>query len=103
MIYVGDGSSDVRVMLHVNQREGFTVAVSESRTITQIARRTVLSDDALSVLIPILEEIVGWNRARIRRFFEAQGLLIQGWDKVQADWLTFRPSTQPNGRAAAEY
>ena len=50
IIYVGDGSSDVHVMLHVNQREGFTVAVSEARNIAQIARRTVLSDNALSVL-----------------------------------------------------
>lgn len=103
VIYVGDGSSDVHVMLHVNQREGFTVAVSEARIITQIARRTVLSDDALSVLVPILEEIAGWNRPRIRSFFEKQGLLIQGWDKVQADWLTFRSSAQPNGRAPAGY
>ena len=103
VIYVGDGSSDVHVMLHVNQREGFTLAVSEARTITQIARRTVLSDDALSVLVPILDEIAGWNRPRIRSFFEEQGLLIQGWDKVQADWLTFRSSAQSNGRAPAGY
>ncbi len=89
VIYVGDGSSDVHVMLHVNQREGFTIAVSESRKIAQIAKRTVLSDDALSVLVPILEEIVGWSRQRIRSFFETQGLLIQGWDKVQTEWLTF--------------
>ena len=103
VIYVGDGSSDVHVMLHVNQREGFTLAVSEARTIAQIARRTVLSDDALSVLVPILEEIAGWNRPRIRSFFEEQGLLIQGWDKVQADWLTFRSSTQTNGRPRAGF
>ncbi|MCL5005329.1 MAG: haloacid dehalogenase-like hydrolase [Acidobacteria bacterium] len=94
VIYVGDGSSDVHVMLHVNQREGFTIAVSESRKIAQIAKRTVLSDDALSVLVPILEGIVGWDRQRIRNFFESQGLLIQGWDKVQTEWLTFRSNGQ---------
>lgn len=103
IIYVGDGSSDVHVMLHVNQREGFTLAVSESRNITQIARRTVLSDDALSVLVPILEEITGWNRPRIRRFFEEQGLLIQGWDKVQADWLTFGSSAHSSGHTRTEH
>lgn len=66
VIYVGDSSSDMRVMFHVNQREGFTVAVLVARTIAQIARRTVLSDDALSVLVSILEESAGWNRPHIR-------------------------------------
>ena len=32
VIYVGDGSSDVHVMLHVNNHGGFTIAVSENRT-----------------------------------------------------------------------
>jgi 2-hydroxy-3-keto-5-methylthiopentenyl-1-phosphate phosphatase len=90
IVYIGDGSSDVHVMLHLNQREGVTVAVSAARNITQIARRTVLSDDALSVLVPILEEILGWRRPQIRGFFEAQGLVIQDWDRAQADWLTIR-------------
>ncbi len=35
------------------------MAVSENKFITQIAARTVLSDDALSVLVPILEDIAG--------------------------------------------
>ena len=48
IVYVGDGSSDVHVMLHVNHRDGFTVAVSETRLVTPIARRTILGDDALS-------------------------------------------------------
>ena len=88
IVYVGDGSSDVHVMLHVNRLDGLTIAVSENRYITQIARRTILSEDALSVLIPILEEIVGWDAARIRSFFDAQGLLLQQWDKVRTDSLT---------------
>jgi len=55
IIYVGDGSSDIHVMLHVNGREGFTVAVSESKHIAQIARRTVLGSNALATLAPVLE------------------------------------------------
>jgi hydroxymethylpyrimidine pyrophosphatase-like HAD family hydrolase len=101
IVYIGDGSSDIHVMLHVNQREGFTVAVSEARSITQIAKRTVLSDDALSVLVPMLEEFAGWGRPQIRDLFEAHGLVIQDWDKVQADWLTIR-STQPAQDAKAD-
>ena len=31
VVYVGDGSSDVHVMLHVNRPEGYTIAVSEAK------------------------------------------------------------------------
>jgi len=92
VVYVGDGSSDIHVMLHVNRRDGFTIAVSESKHVAQIAKRTVLSDNALAVLVPILEQISGWQRPRIRQLFEAYGFLIQDWDRVQTDWITLRPS-----------
>ncbi|MBA2245722.1 MAG: haloacid dehalogenase-like hydrolase [Gemmatimonadetes bacterium] len=92
VVYVGDGSSDIHVMLHVNRGEGFTIAVSENRDLAQIAQRTVLSDDALSVLVPILDGIVGYEPNQIRKLFEANGLVIHEWDKVRTDWLTIRPS-----------
>jgi len=91
IIYCGDGSSDVHVMLHVNTRDGFTIAVSDARLVSQVAKRTVLSTSALAVLAPILEVIVGWDRLRIREFFESQGLLVQEWDRMHTDWLTLRP------------
>ncbi len=94
VIYVGDGRSDIHVMLHVNVRDGFTIAASEAKDVTQIAKRTVLSASALAVLAPILEEIVGWKKLRIRQFFESHGLLIQEWDRVRTDWLTLRPAGQ---------
>ncbi|HEY0564053.1 MAG TPA: HAD-IB family phosphatase [Terriglobales bacterium] len=93
IVYVGDGSSDVHVMLHVNRLAGLTIAVSENRFINQIAQRTILSDDALSVLIPVLEEIVGWDARRIRLFFEQHGFLVREWDKVHTDSLTITPTT----------
>ncbi len=92
VIYTGDGSSDIHVMLHINARDGLTIAVSESRNISQIAKRTVLSTSALAVLAPILEEIAGWERYRIRSFFEANGMLIQEWERVRTDWLTVLPA-----------
>ncbi|CAN5357416.1 hypothetical protein BH24GEM3_BH24GEM3_11240 [soil metagenome] len=92
LVYVGDGSSDIHVMLHVNRGEGFTIAVSENRDLAQIAQRTVLSDDALSVLVPILDGIVGYEPNEIRRLFEANGLVIHEWDRVRTDWLTILPS-----------
>jgi phosphoserine phosphatase len=91
ILYVGDGGSDIHVMLHVNRRDGFTIAVSQARHIAPIAKRTVLSDDALSIMVPILEEIAGWDAPHIRTFFEDQGLFIQEWDRVRADWLTITP------------
>lgn len=88
VIYVGDGSSDVHVMLHLNRLDGLTIAVSENRYITQIACRTVISDDALTVAVPILEQILGWDSLRIRAFFEAHGFAVREWDKMRTDTIT---------------
>jgi HAD superfamily phosphoserine phosphatase-like hydrolase len=102
IVYVGDGSSDVHVMLHVNVRDGFTIAVSEAKHISQIAKRTILSSNALAVLAPILEDVVGWDRLRIREFFESHGLLIQEWERVRTDWLTLRSAgSSPAGKAVS--
>jgi 2-hydroxy-3-keto-5-methylthiopentenyl-1-phosphate phosphatase len=95
VIYVGDGSSDVHVMLHVNRLGGLTVAASENRYLTPIAKRTVLSDNALSVLVPILEDIAGWDSSRIRELFEARGFVLQEWDKIRTDTLTIREAAAP--------
>ncbi len=75
-------------MMHVNRLDGLTIAVSENKYITQIAQRTILSDDALSVLVPVLEDILGWSSTRIRTFFEAQGFFLREWAKVRTDTLT---------------
>jgi len=92
VVYVGDGSSDIHVMLHLNRNDGLTIAVSENRFITQIARRTVLSDDALSVAVPVMEEILGWDSARVRAFFEAHGVTLREWSKVRTDRISFAAS-----------
>ena len=99
VIYVGDGSSDVHVMLHVNRLDGLTIAVSENKYLTPIAKRTVLSDDASSVLVPVLEEVFNWDSTRIRAFFESYGLALQEWDKVQTDSITIS-GTAPAPQAA---
>jgi HAD superfamily phosphoserine phosphatase-like hydrolase len=99
-VYVGDGSSDIHVMLHVNRLDGFTIAVSGNKYITQIAQRTVLSDDASSVLVPVLETIAGWNANRIRQFFEAHGFVLRDWDKVQTDVLTICPVAEASSASS---
>ena len=80
---------------------GSTIAVSETRCVTQIAKRTVLSDNALSVLVPILEEVAHWTQPQIRRFFESQGFLVQEWARMRTDFLTLR-STSAAPAVAAE-
>ncbi len=102
IVYVGDGTSDIHAMLHVNRINGLTIAVSPGRHITQVAKRTVLSDDALSVAIPILEDIAAYEPEQIRALFDRNGFVIQEWDKVRTDWLTIRETApDPLGVAAA--
>jgi HAD superfamily phosphoserine phosphatase-like hydrolase len=83
-IYIGDGSSDVHVMLHVNNREGHTIAVSENRQLARIARSTVLSEDAFSVMVPILDRVLGWPMDAIHSLFAKNGLRLEGWENVSA-------------------
>ena len=96
IVYVGDGSSDVHVMLHVNNRDGFTVAVSETKHVTRIASRTVLGSTTLSVLVPILEGVLGWDAVRIRELFESYGFVLQEWDRARTDWVTVGPFSVAN-------
>lgn len=102
IIYAGDGSSDIHVMLHVNARDGFTIAVSQTKHVANIAKRTVLGDNAIVVLVPILENIVGWQRPQIRKFLESHGFLIQEWNTVRTDWLTLRPVSVEAEETAAQ-
>ena len=99
IVYVGDGSSDIHVMLHLNRLDGLTIAVSENKYITQIARRTVLGEDALSVLVPVLEEVLGWESARIRFFFESNGFALREWSKVRTDTITLSPAAHESQAA----
>jgi predicted HAD superfamily phosphohydrolase len=70
VIYVGDGSSDVHVMLHVNNHDGFTIAVSENKQLAHIARSTVLSENVFSIMVPILDQLLHWRTGDIRELFE---------------------------------
>jgi 2-hydroxy-3-keto-5-methylthiopentenyl-1-phosphate phosphatase len=101
IIYAGDGSSDIHVMLDVNARDGFTIAVSETKHVSQIAQRTILSTSALAVLVPVLEKVVGWQPSQIREFLESHGFLIQEWDRVRTDWLTLPAAKTDLGETAA--
>lgn len=94
IIYLGDGSSDLPVMMHVNQYDGLTIAVSEAKFITRVAKRTVLSDNAMSVLVPLMEKVMNWDSAKIRKFFASHGLTLLEWEKVRTDMLTIQESAE---------
>src|SRR5467141_680781 len=94
IIYLGDGSSDLPVMMHVNQYDGLTIAVSEAKFISRVAKRTVLSANAMSVLVPVLERVLNWKSAEIRRCFASYGLTLLEWDKMRTDRLTIQDSTE---------
>ena len=100
-IYVGDGSSDVHVMLHVNDRNGFTIAVSENKLLARIAKSTVLSDSAFSIVVPILEQLAGWRPAEIRELFDTYGLNVQDWEKARTDRLTIQEASPGAAEDAA--
>jgi phosphoserine phosphatase len=101
VVYAGDGSSDVHAMLHVNRDSGLTIAVSETRDVTQIAKRTVLSSNALAMLVPILEDVAGWEQPEIHEFFEGNGFLVREWARARTDWLTLRSAKNDRADAAA--
>src|SRR5271168_5120710 len=84
-IYVGDGNSDVHVMLHVNNHDGFTIAVSENKQLARIARNAVLSDNAFSIMVPILDQLLHWRAGDIRNLFESYGLSLNEWEKDRTD------------------
>jgi HAD superfamily phosphoserine phosphatase-like hydrolase len=85
VIYVGDGSSDVHVMLHVNNHDGFTIAVSENKQLAGIAKSTVLSDSAFSIVVPILDQLLHWRTGDIRNLFETYGFTLDEWEKDRTD------------------
>ena len=85
VIYIGDGGSDVHVMLHVNNHDGFTIAVSENKQLARIAKRVILSDNAFSIMVPILDELLRWRTGEIRELFESYGLTLDEWERERTD------------------
>jgi HAD superfamily phosphoserine phosphatase-like hydrolase len=101
MIYVGDGSSDIHVMLHVNNHDGFTIAVSENKQLARIARSTVLSDNAFSILLPVLDQLLHWRTGDIRELFESYGLTLSEWEKERTDRVKIEEVLSAGSRAQA--
>jgi HAD superfamily phosphoserine phosphatase-like hydrolase len=102
VIYVGDGSSDVHVMLHVNNHDGFTIAVSENQQLARIASSTVLSENAFSIMVPILDQLLHWRARDIRELFESYGLTLHEWEKDRTDRVRISEMLALNSDSEAE-
>jgi len=60
----------------------------------------------MSVLVPVLEKVMNWNSAEIRRFFGSYDLTLLEWDRMRTDILTIQGSAVqvaalPHDKAAA--
>ena len=51
----------------------------------RIARTTVLSDNAFSVMVPVLHQILAWRTGAIRELLESNGLTLEAWDRARTD------------------
>jgi len=87
IIYVGDGSSDVHVMLHVKSYQGYTITVSPAPYMGHICRRSVISDNVLSILVPILQDMLNYDEGSVRKFFEDRKHTILEWNRADTEWL----------------
>jgi phosphoserine phosphatase len=101
VIYVGDGGSDVHVMLHVNSHDGLTIAVSENKQLARIAKRIVLSDCAFSIMLPILDQLMHLKTGDIREVFESYGLTLNEWEKERTDRVNIVDTGVFDARAKA--
>jgi hypothetical protein len=87
-------------MLHVNNHDGFTIAVSENKQLARIAKRVVLSDNAFSIMVPILDQLLHWRSGEIRELFESYGLTLDEWEKDRTDRLKIGKSRTLNAAQA---
>ncbi len=87
IIYIGDGASDVHVMLHVLSYKGYTISVSLAPYMGHICKRTIVSENALAVIVPILEDILRYDESQVRKFFEERHHTIQEWNKAKTEWV----------------
>lgn len=89
IIYVGDGFSDMYIILYVRAYHGYTIGVTPSSYLGNICKKTIISNDSLSLLAPILEDILGFSHQEVKEFYEKMGYPIQTWEKAKVEWFDF--------------
>jgi hypothetical protein len=41
-------------------------------------------------MVPILDQVLGWNSGQIRGLFESNGLTLHEWERARTDRITVR-------------
>ena len=44
-----------------------------------------MSDNAFSIMVPVLDQILDWRAGEIRALLERNGLTLQAWEKARTD------------------
>jgi hypothetical protein len=91
----------VHVMLHVNNHDGFTISVSENKQLARIAKSTVISDNAFSIMVPILDQVLHWRRSDIRELFSSYGQTLNEWERDRTDRVKISEVLSYQARAEA--
>jgi hypothetical protein len=83
------------MMPHVNNHDGFTIAVSGNQQLARIGRSTVVSDNAFSIMVSVLDRILDWRTGSIRELLERHGLTPQEWQRARTDRVQIRTTPAP--------
>jgi hypothetical protein len=75
--------------------------VSENRQLAQIAKSTVISDNAFSILVPVLDQVLDWEPRHIRDLFESYGLTLSDWERDRTDRVRISEMFNESGRTEA--
>ena len=61
----------------------------------------MLSENAFSIMVPILDQLLHWRTGDIRELFESYGLTLNEWEKDRTDRVKISEVLPLNARAEA--
>jgi hypothetical protein len=62
----------------------------------------VLSENAFSIMVPILDQLLHWRTGDIRELFESYGLTLNEWEKDRTDRVKISEIPSFDARPEAE-
>jgi hypothetical protein len=61
----------------------------------------VISENAFSIMVPILDQLLHWRTGDIRNLFESYGLTLNEWEKDRTDRVKISEILAFDSRAEA--